>query len=119
MSTHRLLADRLNAEPNIFRGCSTSELGILVILAIVLWVPACVFSAWALGAPALGLGLSGIAIVLSVVVGASVLQRLKRGRPDAYYRHQAILLLAKLGLLRSPFVIRQGDWDLGRTDRSL
>ena len=32
---HEILADRLNAEPAIFKGCSSSELGMIVGLAIV------------------------------------------------------------------------------------
>ena len=36
---HEILADRLNAEPAIFKGCSSSELGMIVGLAIVIWLP--------------------------------------------------------------------------------
>ena len=37
MSAHdEILADRLNAEPAIFKGCSSSELGVLVAVAAVL-----------------------------------------------------------------------------------
>ena len=32
---HETLADRLNAEPAIFEGCSSSELGMIVGLAIM------------------------------------------------------------------------------------
>jgi len=31
---HEILADRLNAEPAIFKGCSSSELGMIVGLAM-------------------------------------------------------------------------------------
>ena len=115
MTTERLLAERLNTEPSIFRGCSSSELGVIVGLAILVWLPTSVIIAWTLGAPSMGLGLSGVAIVASVVIAASVLQRLKRGRPEAYYRHRFTLRLAELGLVQSPFVMRQGDWSLGRS----
>ena len=115
MTTERLLAERLNTEPSIFRGCSSSELGVIVGLAILVWLPLSVVIAWCLGVPSMGFGLAGVAIVLSVVVAASVLQRLKRGRPQAYYRHRFALRLAELGVMRSPFVTRQGHWSLGRT----
>jgi conjugative transfer region protein (TIGR03750 family) len=115
MTTQRLLAERLNVEPRIFRGCTSSELGTIVGLAIAVWLPLSVVIAWLLGAPSMGLGLAGGAIVVSVIVVATVLQRLKRGRPEAYYRHQFTLRLAELGLIRSPFITRQGDWGLGRT----
>jgi conjugative transfer region protein (TIGR03750 family) len=115
MTTERLLAERLNTEPRIFRGCTSSELGTIVGLAIAFWLPISVIIAWALGAPSMGLGLSGAAIVVSVIVIATVLQRLKRGRPEAYYRHRFTLRLAELGLVRSPYITRQGHWALGRT----
>lgn len=115
MTTERLLAERLNAEPAIFRGCTSSELGVIVALAIAFWLPFSALIAWLLGAPSTGLGLAGAATVLSVVIAATVLQRLKRGRPEGYYRHRFTLRLSELGLLRSPFVTRQGDWGLGRT----
>ena len=115
MSTERLLAERLNAEPAIFRGCTSSELGVIVGLAIAVWLPLSAVIAWLLGAPSMGLGMAGAATVISVVIGASVLQRLKRGRPEAYYRHRFALRLGELKLIRPPVITRQGDWGLGRT----
>lgn len=110
-----VLADRLNAEPAIFRGCSSSELGTIVVAATLAWLPVSVLVAWMLGAPSMGLGLASVAIVLTVIVTASVLQRLKRGRPDAYYRQRVQLWLAVRGVRRSPFIRRNGHWSIGRT----
>ena len=111
-----ILADRLNVEPAIFKGCSSSELGIIVTLALLIWLPVSVLLAWAFGAPSMGIGLAGIAIVATVVITASIFQRLKRGRPDGYYQQQFILHLAKLGLRRSPFIKRNGYWAIGRSE---
>ncbi len=105
----------MNVEPAIFRGCSSSELGIIVTLAAVIWLPLSVLLAWLLGAPSMGLGMAGIAIVGTVVITASMFQRLKRGRPDGYYQQQFIIGLAKLGLRRSPFICRNGSWAIGRS----
>ena len=115
MTTNQLLADRLNAEPVIFRGCTSTELGVVVVLATVAWLPICLTIAWLLGAPSMGLGLAGVMVVLSVIVTATVLQRLKRGRPEAYYLHRLGIALARCRLNRSTFVLREGDWSLGRT----
>ena len=109
-----ILADRLNVEPAIFKGCSSSEVGMIVTLAVMLWLPLSVLLAWALGAPSMGLGIAGIAIVGTVVVTASIFQRLKRGRPDGYYQQQFILGLSNLSLRRSPFICRDGSWAIGR-----
>ncbi len=110
-----ILADRLNVEPAIFRGCSSSELGIIVTLAAVIWLPLSLLLAWLSGVPSMGLGVAGIAIVGTVVAAASVFQRLKRGRPDGYYQQQSIIGLAKLGLRRSPFICGNGSWAIGRS----
>jgi len=117
VTTERLLPERLNAEPSIFRGCTSTELGAIVGLSMALWLPASLLVAWLLGAPGMGLGIAGVAIVISVLAGASILQRLKRGRPEAYYRQRFTLWLSSTGLCQSPFITRQGDWSLGRSSR--
>ena len=118
-NTSNILADRLNVEPAIFKGCSSSELGVIVALAVAIWLPLSVLLAWVLGAPSMGLGMAGIAIVLTVVVTAAVFQRVKRGRPDGYYQQQFIIGLSRLGLRRSPFIRRNGSWAIGRTQARL
>ena len=112
---NNILADRLNVEPAIFKGCSSSELGVIVTLAVIVWLPLSVLLAWLLGAPSMGLGMAGIAIVLTVVVTATVFQRIKRGRPDGYYQQRFVMGLARLGLRRSPFICRDGSWSIGRS----
>ena len=119
MTTERLLAERLNVAPCIFRGCSSGELLVLAASASCVWLPLCVLLTWLAGSPGMGLGLAGVAIVANVVLGAGALARLKRGRPEGYYQHRVRLLLARAGVVRSPFIDRQGVWSLGRTDAPL
>ena len=109
-----ILADRLNVEPAIFRGCSSSELGIIVTLAVLIWLPISVLLAWGLGAASMGLGIAGVAIVATVVITASIFQRLKRGRSHGYYQQRFIIGLSTLGLRLSPFIRRDGSWSIGR-----
>ena len=109
-----LNADRLNGEPPIFRGCSSSELVALAVLSFLVWVPLGLLAGLLVGAPTLGVGFSGIAIIGSVFVSATMLQRIKRGRPDGDYWHRLVLWLENLGLRRSGFIRREGAWDLGR-----
>ena len=78
---HEILADRLNAEPAIFKGCSSSELGMIVGLAIVIWLPLSLLLAWLLGAITMGFGIAGVGVVATVVTLATLFQRIKRGRP--------------------------------------
>jgi conjugative transfer region protein (TIGR03750 family) len=110
-----ILADRLNAEPAIFKGCSSSELGILVSVAALVWLPVSLLLTGLMGAVTMGFGVAGVGVVGTVIVMASVFQRLKRGRPDGYYQQQIAIWLSDHGLRHAPFIRRSGAWDIGRT----
>lgn len=110
-----ILADRLNAEPAIFKGCSSSELGILVSVAALVWLPVSLLLTGLMGAVTMGFGVAGVGVVGTVIVMASVFQRLKRGRPDGYYQQQIAIWLSDRGLRHAPFIRRSGAWDIGRT----
>jgi conjugative transfer region protein (TIGR03750 family) len=112
---HEILADRLNAEPAIFKGCSSSELGMIVGVAIVVWLPLSLLLAWLLGAVTMGFGIAGVGVVATVVVMATLFQRIKRGRPEGYYQQWLRIRLQTMGLVRAPWVLRSGSWDIGRT----
>ncbi len=110
-----ILADRLNAEPAIFKGCSSSELGVIVGVAALVWLPVSLILAGLAGAVTMGFGIAGVGIVATVLLMASLFQRLKRNRPDGYYQQRIVLWLDDHGLRRVPFVRRSGAWDIGRT----
>jgi conjugative transfer region protein (TIGR03750 family) len=110
-----ILADRLNVEPAIFKGCSSSELGIIVGVAALVWLPVSLVLAGLMGAVTMGFGLAGVGVVGTVIVMASVFQRLKRGRPDGYYQQQVSIWFSDHGFRRAPFIRRSGPWDIGRT----
>ena len=110
-----ILAGRLNAEPAIFKGCSSSEQGIIVGVAALIWLPISLLMAGLLGAVTMGFGIAGVGVVGTVIVMASLFQRLKRGRPDGHYQQRFSIWLSDCGLRRSPFVRRSGAWDIGRS----
>ena len=62
-----------------------------------------------------GFGLAGVGVVATVVVTATLFQRLKRNRPDGYYQQRFVIWLHDKGLRRSALVRRSGSWDIGRT----
>ncbi len=115
MADREILAERLNAEPAIFKGCSSSELGMIVGLAALIWLPVSLAVAAFAGAVTMGFGLAGIGIVGTVVATATVFQRLKRNRPDGYYQQRLALWLDARGVKRCPYVRRGGRWDIGRS----
>ena len=110
-----ILADRLNVEPAIFKGCSSSELGIIVGVAALVWLPVSLLLAGLMGVVTMGFGLAGVGVVGTVILTAGLFQRLKRGRPDGYYQQQVSIWLSDHGLRHSPFIRRSGAWDIGRT----
>ena len=112
---HDILADRLNAEPAIFKGCSSSELGVIVGVAALVWLPVSLVLAGLIGAVTMGFGLAGVGVVATVVVTATFFQRLKRNRPDGYYQQRFVIWLHDKGLRRSTLIRRSGSWDIGRT----
>ena len=110
-----ILADRLNVEPAIFKGCSSSELGMIVGVAALIWLPVSLLLAGLMGAVTMGFGLAGVGVVATVIVMASLFQRLKRGRPDGQYQQRFSIWLSDHGLRPSPFIRRSGFWDIGRS----
>ncbi|MDN3519011.1 TIGR03750 family conjugal transfer protein [Aquisalimonas lutea] len=106
--------ERLNEEPAIFRGCSSSELVGILVGAIGFWLPTLVLVGFAVGYPMVGVGGAAAATLATVFVAATVFQRIKRGRPIGYYQQLAILVLHRARIRRAPIVLRSGPWDLGR-----
>ena len=110
-----ILADRLNVEPVIFKGCSSSELGVIVGVAALFWLPVSLLLAGLMGAVTMGFGLAGVGVVATVVAMATLFQRLKRNRPDGFYQQRFVIWLHDKGVRRSALVRRGGSWDIGRT----
>ena len=115
MAQHEILAERLNAEPAIFKGCSSSELGMIVGLAALIWLPVSLAVAALAGAVTMGFGLAGIGIVATTVAIAALFQPLKRNRPDGYYQQRFALWLDARGWKRAPYIRRNGWWNIGRS----
>ncbi len=108
-------ADRMNSEPMILRGCTSSELVALVAVAIIIWLPLSVGIAWMLDAIPMTMGIAGIGILFTVFIAATLFQRIKRGRPDGYYQQTIALWLHAKRWRRSKFCAPDGLMSLGRT----
>jgi conjugative transfer region protein (TIGR03750 family) len=112
--TNDLLPVRLNAEPSIFRGCSLSELMWLVTVGGIALVPVSILVCGLLDYLMMGVGIGLLLVIAWVVIGATILQKLKRGRPLGYYQLRLRLWLEDLHLLRSSFIRQSQVWDIGR-----
>ena len=112
-----LLPIRLNSDPPVFRGCSLSELLFVAAISAVVLIPILVVLLGFFGYAMMGVGLGFLSTIGGVVFGATVLQKLKRGRPIGHYQLQIILLLDKLSIKKAGLITRGGHWSIGRTNR--
>jgi conjugative transfer region protein (TIGR03750 family) len=115
-----ILADRLNNEPPIFRGLSNSELGMVLKVGALFWVPTCLIVATLLGKTMMGMGTAMLMLLLTILVSGSLFQRIKRGRPDYYYQHylmiRDVFLRVKTNTKNQRVIRYTGTWGVGRTD---
>jgi conjugative transfer region protein (TIGR03750 family) len=115
MQDSDVLADRVDIEPPIFKGCSSSELLAMLVVAVVVWIPVSLLLSLALGKVAYALAILAVGVIGSVYGSASVFQRVKRNRPDHYYVHVVMRALHRWQLRSFPLAWRTGYWDIGRS----
>ncbi len=112
--TGTVLATRLNDEPPIFRGCASSELLAILLVAIAVWLPAGFLLGALIGIGTMGLGFAVFGALGTVLLATRAFERLKRGRPPRYFRLRFVLWLEDRGLKSPVHIRRSGVWDLGR-----
>lgn len=115
MTENELLPTRLNGEPTIFRGCSLSELTFLTVIGAAIWIPAWLLIAGFFGYLMMGVGVGVLSIIAWVFVCSTILQRLKRNKPNGYYQLSIRLFLEGKGLIKSKFIRESRVWDIGRS----
>jgi conjugative transfer region protein (TIGR03750 family) len=113
--SNELLPTRLNAEPSIFRGCSLSELMSLTITGALVCVPFWLIVCALFKMVMVGVGIGVLSILGWVFVGATILQKMKRGRPIGFYQLKIRLLLEDKGLRKTPFIRKSQSWGIGRS----
>lgn len=112
------LPDRINGEPIVFRGLSSTELGTLAGLSVAVWLPLSLTLCWSLGFFMMGFGVAGLLTVGTVWAASSWIGAMKRGKPDGYHLLRFQLLLDDLKLRSSRFIRYSGPWDIRRSARS-
>lgn len=115
--TIEFLPDRLNREPVVFRGMTTTELFIALVSGLLAGLtggifPAVIFSIWAL-APTGAL----VGAALSVLVGGKYLTRLKRGRPDSWLYRAIGAWFGRYGIGDPRLVQKSAIWSVRRGKR--
>lgn len=104
------LPDRLNSEPVVFRGLTNPEMFMLAKLGALVWFPLSLLGAWLCHATVIGLGVGMALTLLTVVVGGSWMQRIKRGRPEGYHERQLLIWFQEKGIGSTVFLRYSGRW---------
>ncbi len=110
-------AHMIDVEQEMFMGCSATELKYAGMISIGAWIIVlllvfAVLDWYLILAPVIGMFL-GLFTAWRV---ARWIGEQKRGKPHLYYIHRLeVNLFSKLR--RSPFVLHEGTWALGRTDQ--
>ena len=112
----RTVYERINNEPVIFRGLSSSELRTGLIVTVITLLPICAFIGYLLDRLLVGFGSIGILTLISVMFMGTVFQRIKRGRPDGFYQQRTSILINRLGFGGCTVVKYNGHWSNGRND---
>lgn len=107
--------DRVNVEPAILLGLSSSEAVWTIAAAFALWVPVGIVVGLLTRTMAIGVLVATLMPLATVYLAALKMAAVKRDRPDLYYLHLFRQSLARRGLRRSRFITHTGGWDLGRS----
>jgi len=109
-----LLGERLNNEPVVFRGYTDSELLLAIAVSAGFWFPLALVAGFFAGSISMALGMAMLAVIGSIVGGASLYQKWKRGRPDHYLQQRLRIWLADAGIVKTRLVRHRGVMGLGR-----
>ncbi|MCR6480986.1 TIGR03750 family conjugal transfer protein [Variovorax sp. ZS18.2.2] len=109
------VTDRVNAEPSILNGMTLTEAQVIAVasLAVFVVIGGLVFAVTGLWQVLMLLSIFGPGVTLWYA--STFLQRVKRGRPDAYYTQSIHLWLAERSLVRPKFIRHDGWWEIGRS----
>ena len=110
-----ILASRLNFDVITFRGNTRKEMIVIALVSLALAV--LIFGVIAkvlIGMFLIGLGLSFPAAIPIGWLFATIMQKLKDGKPKGYVKQQFQLWLDDQGIKPSPFVRYSGKWSVRR-----
>ena len=109
------IPDRLIEEPVVFRGMTDTEVVIIILGAIVFWVPVTAILLSPFGMALFGVGGGfGLAIVTLVVAG-KYLQSIKRRMPDGLHIvYLKKVIQKKVSFINFGYIEQSMRWDIRR-----
>ncbi|WFQ79394.1 TIGR03750 family conjugal transfer protein [Xenorhabdus sp. SF857] len=117
MQTIAFLPDRLNAEPMVFRGFTTPEMGLAalagVVLGLAVSLPLIPLAGWVM----IPTGML-ITPLLLISFGGRWLAHVKRGKPENYIWLKLEEKKRRLGIGDPAWIIAARGWSLRRSRRA-
>ena len=108
--SHGIMASSVTSEAVVFRGCTRTELVVMFVASLIIWVPVCCFLASTLvNNMFLGLGFSLIATFVSFLCCSLAISRVKRNAPEGQYAQKIEVFLHKSNLKKYYFFIYDGE----------
>ena len=108
------VTDRVNVEPPILNGMTASEAKVIGGAAFAFFLVLGGILGWAVGVWQVLLMCAVPGPMATVWMASTRLARIKRNRPDGYYRQAINQWLAARGLRQAVFISHAGYWELGR-----
>ena len=113
-----VMASEVDTEADVFRGCTSTELITIIVISIVFWTPLMAsLGIVLLGSMMMGLGLVLVMTIITVFVCSSLVQWVKRDKPEGHYQLVIQRYLGKHKLRKSGFILHHGELSLGRSGR--
>jgi len=110
-----ILASRLNFDVIAFRGNTRQEMMVIGFTSLLFTILLLgTLSKLLIGMFLVGLGLSFPAAIPVGWIFATIMQRLKDGKPKGYVKQRFLLWLEIKGIKSSPFIRYSGKWSVRR-----
>ena len=117
--------NHVNEEALDFRGSNSTEISFITLMLVAFWTVVTIFVGVIVDKVWILFGFSLLLSLLTVFALSTLLQHVKRGRPPGHYQQLIALALGRSRLKRSPYVLHDGEFAIGRskqvvlTDRHL
>ncbi|MDE1485152.1 TIGR03750 family conjugal transfer protein [Xenorhabdus bovienii] len=113
MQTIQFMPDRLNAEPTVFRGFTTPELGLVSLFGSTVGLVVSLFFIPFIGWVVIPTFIL-VTPLLAVVFGGKYLVKIKRGKPENYIYRSLALRKREWGIGDYTLIIHDQAWSLRR-----
>jgi conjugative transfer region protein (TIGR03750 family) len=111
-----VMASEVESEADVFRGCTSTELITIIVVSILFWAPLmATLGVVLLGSMMMGLGMVLVMTIITVFIGSSLVQWVKRDKPEGHYQLVIQRFLGKHRIRKSGFFLHHGELSLGRS----